>query len=72
MQKLIKIVLIALIFLIGSVIAGTIKKSRGDNGYGFVGISIIIATVAGARAIWAYESDKPEQGTTEIDKLNKS
>jgi len=73
MQGFIKIVLIFIVVMIGGVILAFLKESQGGGGYGPIGVVIAFALFAGVRAIWKYDSKKPEEkSTTNIDKLDKN
>lgn len=73
MQGFMKVVLIFFVVMIGGAILAFIKESQGGGGYGPIGVVIAFALFAGIRAIWKYDSKKPQgKSTTEIDKLDKN
>lgn len=73
MQGFMKIVIIVVAVMISAVILTVMKEDRGGSGYGPLGIVIALALFAGIKAIWNYDSKKPEENnTTDIDKLDKN
>ena len=71
MQGFMKVVLIIVAFAIGGFALAVMKEVGG--GYGAIGVLVALAIGAGIKAIWNYDSDKPEEKkTTEIDKLDKN
>jgi hypothetical protein len=73
MQKLIKVVLIIVVFMIGFVALAYLNHERNGSGHGSFGVVIALAIGAGIKAIWNYRSDKPEKKeTTDIEKLDKN
>jgi len=68
-----KVVLIVVALMIGGVVLAVMKESRGGGGYGPLGVVIALALFAGIRAIWNYNSEKPEdKQSTDVDKLDKN
>ncbi len=69
MQKPIKILLIIVGFVITVMIMGLLKEENGREGGGPIGLIIMFAFFAGARAIWRYKSPtKNKQDNHELDK----
>lgn len=73
MQGFMKVALIVVAVMISGAVLAVMKESRGGGGYGPLGVVIALALFAGIRAIWNYDSKKPEEkNTTDIDKLDKN
>jgi hypothetical protein len=71
MQGFMKVVLIFIVVMIGGAIIAVMKESQGGGGP--IGVIIAFALFAAIRAIWKYDSKKPEgKSTTDIDKLDKN
>jgi hypothetical protein len=73
MQTLLKILLIGFVLILGGGILGLMKESRGNEGYGPLGVVIGLAFMAGIKAIWSYGSPAPPtEEHSDSDKLDKS
>ena len=69
MTKNIKIILIIAGFLLCSIIFNLLKQALGGSP-GIIGVILIVAYVAFARAIWNYGKDKSENNN-KLDKTLK-
>jgi hypothetical protein len=73
MQGFMKVILVIVALLVGSVALIALKESRGGVGPGPFGVVIAMALFAGIKAIWSYKSEKPEEkNTNDVEKLDKN